>query len=48
MEGYLVDTGFNQIIKMIEKHKNNAYRKVNEEMILLYLEIGKFLYDSIL
>lgn len=45
MEGYLVDTGFNQIIKMIEKHKNNAYRKVNEEMILLYLEIGKFLYD---
>ena len=45
MEGYLVDTGFNQIIKMIEKHKNNAYRKVNEEMILLYLEIEKFLYD---
>ena len=45
MEVYLVDTGFNQIIKMIEKHKNNAYRKVNEEMILLYLEIGKFLYD---
>ena len=41
----MVDTGFNQIIKMIEKHKNNAYRKVNEEMILLYLEIGKFLYD---
>ena len=23
---------------MIEKQKNNAYRKVNEEMILLYLE----------
>ncbi len=41
----MVDTSFNQIIKMIEKHKNNAYRKVNEEMILLYLEIGKFLYD---
>ena len=26
---------------MIEKRKNNAYRKVNEEMILLYLEVGK-------
>ena len=31
---------------MIEKRKNNAYReKVNEEMILLYLEVGKFLYE---
>ena len=29
---------------MIEKQKNNGYRKVNEEMILLYLEVGKFLY----
>ena len=36
---------FNQIIEMIEKRKNNAYRKVNEEMILLYLEVGKFLYE---
>lgn len=32
-------------IEMIEKRKNNAYRKVNEEMILLYLEVGKFLYE---
>ncbi len=30
---------------MIEKRKNNAYRKVNEEMILLYLDVGKFLYE---
>ena len=37
---------FNLIIEMIEKRKNNAYReKVNEEMILLYLEVGKFLYE---
>ena len=34
-----------EIIEMIEKRKNNAYRKVNEEMILLYLEVGKFLYE---
>lgn len=32
---------------MIEKRKNNAYRKVNEEMILLYLEVGQFLYELI-
>ena len=30
---------------MIEKRKNNIYRKVNEERILLYFEIGKFLYE---
>ena len=30
---------------MIEKRKNNAYRKINEEMILLYFEVSKFLYE---
>ena len=42
---YMLDINFNQIIEMIEKRKNNAYRKVNEEMSLLYLEVGKFLYE---
>ena len=41
----MLDINFNQIIEMIEKRKNNAYRKVNEEMILLQLEVGKFLYE---
>ena len=41
----MLDPNFNQIIEMIKKRKNNAYRKVNEEMILLYLEVGKFLYE---
>ena len=41
----MLDINFNQIIEMIEKRKDNAYRKVNEEMILLYLEVGKFLYE---
>ena len=41
----MLDVNFNQIIELIEKRKNNAYRKVNEEMILLYLEVGKFLYE---
>lgn len=43
----MLDVNFNQIIEMIERRKNNAYRKVNEEMILLYLEVGKFLYELI-
>ena len=41
----MLEYNFNQIILMIEKRKNNAYKKVNEEMILLYLEVGKFIYD---
>lgn len=43
----MLDINFNQIIELIEKRKNNAYRKVNEEMILLYLEVGQFLYELI-
>lgn len=43
----MLDVNFNQIIEMIERRKNNAYRKVNEELILLYLDVGKFLYELI-
>ena len=43
----MLDINFNQIIELIEKRKNNAYRKVNEEMILLYLDVGQFLYELI-
>ena len=42
---FMLDVNFNQIIEMIEKRKNNAYKKVNEELILLYLEVGQFLYE---
>ncbi len=35
------------MIELINKRKNNAYRKVNEELILLYFEVGKFLYELI-
>lgn len=41
----MLDVNFNQIIEMIEKRKNSAYKKVNEELILLYLEVGQFLYE---
>ena len=40
----MLDTSFNKIIELIEIRKNNAYKKVNEEMILLYLDVGKYLY----
>lgn len=41
----MLDTSFNKIIELIEIRKNNAYKKVNEEMILLYLDVGKYLYE---
>jgi len=40
-----MDTNFNKIIEFIENRKNNAYIKVNEELILLYLDVGKYLFD---
>ena len=39
------DTSFNKIIDLIKKRKNNAYKKVNEELILLYLDVGKYLFE---
>lgn len=43
----MLDINFNTIVDMIEKRKNNAVRKVNEKLILLYLDIGKYLYSLI-
>ena len=40
----MLDDNFNRIIELIEQRKNNAYLKINEELILMYLASGKFLY----
>ena len=45
MEKIEINNSFNKIVELIESRKNNAYKKVNEEMILLYLDVGKYLYD---
>lgn len=34
---------FEEIITIIENAKDRAYRKVNEELILMYQEIGKYI-----
>ena len=41
----MLEINFNKTIEMIEKRRISAYKKVNEELILLYLEVGKFLYE---
>lgn len=39
----MMSEAFPQIVDIIENAKNNAYRKVNEELIKMYWDIGSFL-----
>ena len=41
----MLDEKFNKIIELIEQRRNNAYIKINEELILMYLDVGNFLYN---
>lgn len=42
-----LDFNFNEIIEMIETRKNNAYKKVNEELINLYWDFGKYISEKV-
>ena len=37
----------NEVLSIIERHRDNAYRKVNEELVNMYYEIGKYLSDKV-
>ena len=39
-------TSFAEVVKIIEDARSNAYRKVNEELILMYQKIGQFLSEK--
>lgn len=41
-----LDKSFNQVIGIIENARYNAFRKVNEELILMYQAVGKFLSEN--
>lgn len=41
-----IDRTFIEISQIIENARENAYRKVNEELILMYLKVGKFLSEK--
>ena len=41
-----IDNGFLEVVQIIEKAHNNAYRSVNKELILMYKNIGKFLSEK--
>ena len=42
-----LDFNFNEIINMIETRRNNAYKKVNEELISLYWDFGKYISEKV-
>lgn len=42
-----IDANFNDIVQMIEIRRNNAYKKVNEELISLYWDFGKYISEKI-
>ena len=37
---------FDDIVKIVESAKYRAYRKVNEELILMYQEVGKYISEK--
>jgi predicted nuclease of restriction endonuclease-like (RecB) superfamily len=41
------DDSITDFVKMIETHRENAYRKVNEELVTMYYEIGKYLSEKV-
>ena len=41
------DLNFEEIAKMIEIRRNNAYKKVNEELISLYWDFGKYISEKL-
>ena len=41
------DDSITVIVKVIETHRENAYRKVNEELVTMYYEIGKYLSEKV-
>ncbi len=41
-----LDNTFAEIAKIIEEARDNAHRKVNEELILMYRRVGQFLSEK--
>ncbi len=41
-----LDNAFSEIVRIIAKARSNAYRKVNEELILMYRNVGKHLSEK--
>lgn len=40
------DNDIKTLVEVIERHRKNAYRKINQELVLMYFEIGKYLSNK--
>ncbi|WP_196758900.1 hypothetical protein [Streptobacillus moniliformis] len=38
---------FQEIVMIVENTKERAYRKVNEELILMYQKVGKYISEKL-
>ena len=38
---------FKQIVTLIEESRNSAFHKVNEELVLLYFKVGRFVSEKV-
>lgn len=38
---------FLELINLIDTHRQNAYRKINEELVTMYYEIGSYLSNKV-
>ena len=45
--GNSLKLNFSEVINMIETRRNNAYKKVNEELISLYWDFGKYISEKV-
>lgn len=43
----IMDLNFTEIVNMIETRRNNAYKKINEELIGLYWDFGEYISKKI-
>lgn len=41
-----LEVSFDEIVKMVETRRNNAFRKVNEELVSLYWDFGKYISEK--
>lgn len=42
-----LEVSFDEIVKMVETRRNNAFRKVNEELVSLYWDFGKYISEKV-
>ena len=43
----IINKDFLTLVTLIEVHRQNAYRKVNEELVSMYYEIGQYLSNKV-